>query len=90
MEVHFIRKLKKGGRGKYKCKLPFKCFKCACIGHFAIKYPYGEKEKEDEDSHREKCNWKKKSHFKSDNYKRQSFMYKHASSSDDSFKNESE
>jgi len=69
LKAHFVRKLKKGGRGKYQGKLPFKCFKCGRVGHFAIKCPYGEKDKEDEDSHKEKCNWKKKSHFKSNNYK---------------------
>jgi len=70
LEAQFVRKLKKGGRGKYQGKLPFKCFKCGRVGHFAIKCPYGEKDKEDEESHKEKRNWKKKSHFKSNNYKR--------------------
>lgn len=59
LEAHFVRKLKKGGREKYQGKLPFKCFKYGCVGHFAIKCPYGEKDKEDEDSHKENCNWKK-------------------------------
>jgi len=59
LKAHFIRKLKKGGKGKYKGKLPFKCFKCGHVGHFVIKCPYGKKDKEDEDSHKEKCNWKR-------------------------------
>lgn len=41
--ANFARKLKKGSR-KYKGKLPFKCFNCGRIGHFASKCPYGEKD----------------------------------------------
>ena len=35
-EANFVRRLKKGS-GKYKGKIPFKCFKCGKIGHFASK-----------------------------------------------------
>ena len=35
-EANFIKKLQKGF-GKYKGKLPFKCFNCGKIGHFANK-----------------------------------------------------
>lgn len=38
-----MRKLKKGS-GKYKGKLPFKCFNCGKIRNFASKCPYGEKD----------------------------------------------
>ena len=38
-EAKFVRKLKKG-IGKYKGKLPLKCFECGRIGHFASKCPY--------------------------------------------------
>ena len=38
-EANFVRKLKRG-IGKYKGKLPLKCFECARIGHFASKCPY--------------------------------------------------
>lgn len=41
--VNFVRKLKRGS-GKYKGKLPFKCFNCGKIGNFASKFPYGEKD----------------------------------------------
>jgi hypothetical protein len=38
-ETNFIKKLKKGF-GKYKGKLPFKCFNCGRIGHFSNKCIY--------------------------------------------------
>jgi hypothetical protein len=41
-EANFIRKIQKGS-GKYKGKLPFKCFNCGKIGHFASKFPYPKK-----------------------------------------------
>ena len=41
-EAKFVRRLKTGS-GKYKGKLPFKCFNCGKVGHFASKCPYKEK-----------------------------------------------
>jgi hypothetical protein len=38
IEAKFVRRLKKGS-GKYQGKLPFKCFNCSKIGHFANKCP---------------------------------------------------
>ena len=38
-EVLFIKKLERG-TGKYKGKLPLKCFNCGRIKHFASKFPY--------------------------------------------------
>jgi hypothetical protein len=40
--ANFIMKLHKGS-GKYKGKLPFKCFNCGKIGHFPSKCPYPKK-----------------------------------------------
>lgn len=37
--AHFVRKLKRGS-GKYKGKLPFKCFNYGRVGHFASKCAY--------------------------------------------------
>ena len=37
-EAKFVRRLKKGS-GKYKWKMPFKCFNCGKEGHFASKCP---------------------------------------------------
>ena len=51
-----MKKLQKG-RGKYKGNLPFKCFECGKIGHFASKCPYKEnRDSGDDEDHEEKKN----------------------------------
>jgi hypothetical protein len=47
-EYKFIKKLQKGF-GKYKGKLPFKCFNYGKIRHFANKCPYPKKEESDDE-----------------------------------------
>ncbi|XP_057841129.1 uncharacterized protein LOC131050850 [Cryptomeria japonica] len=52
-EAKLVRKLKKGS-GKYKGKLPFKCFDCGKIGHFVARCPYKKKEGNNEESIKDK------------------------------------
>jgi len=47
-ESNLIRKLKKWP-GKYKGKLPFKCFNCGKIRHFSNKCPYPKQEDNEEE-----------------------------------------
>ena len=47
--ANFVRKLKRG-TGKYKGKLPLKCFSCGKIGQFYSKCKYPNKVDSDEDN----------------------------------------
>ena len=58
----------KMGSGKYKGKLPFKCFNCGKIGHFAAKCPHIRKEQSSADE--EKII--KKRYSKENKYKKKS------------------
>jgi hypothetical protein len=64
IEAKFVKRLKKGS-GKYKGKLPFKCFNYGKIGHFANKCPHKGKDQtcDDEEKHKH-INFFKENNFK--------------------------
>ena len=62
-EANFVKKLQKGS-GKYKGKLPFKCFNCGRIGYFQAKCTYHKEESKDEDEKIKQYKKEGKFHYK--------------------------
>ena len=62
-EALFVSRLNKG-TGKYKGKLPLKCFNCGRIGHFSHKCSYP---KQEESDHEESCCHKGRKKYKEKN-----------------------
>jgi hypothetical protein len=79
-----VKSIEKGsfrGSGKYKGKLPLKCFSCGKIGHYAKICPYAKNvENKDENSSR---NFRSNRKFRNKSHKK-SFLAKDCDSSDES------
>ena len=73
-EANFIKKLQKGS-GKYKGKMPFKCFNCGKVGNFAAKCPYPKEDPEDEEDTNKQYKKKGKPHYNKKYYKGKKDFY---------------
>jgi hypothetical protein len=58
--ANFVKRLNKGTKDKYKCKLPLICFNCDGIGHFYNKFPHKKNKGNEEDYSNSKQTYKEK------------------------------
>jgi hypothetical protein len=84
IEANFVRRLTKGS-GKYKGKLPFKCFNFGKIGHFASKCPHKRKDQTYDDEE----NNKHKNVYKENNFKKKSLCVNNDDNPSDDENNDS-
>jgi len=79
-EANFVKNLKRG-TGKYKGKLPLKCFGCGRIGNFSSKCPYNKHFDNEEESYRKPKEFKNKhkKSFQRNAYKKKSLFIKDVS-----------
>jgi len=62
-ESKFVKNLQRGS-GRFRGKLPFKCFTCGSVGHYAAKFPHKDKL----DKGKEPVRWNKKQHVSKKSY----------------------